>query len=143
MGDAGGHFRHRVQPQQLRHLRPVVDQMLHGRQPAAGFFRITPSRQVADRAAHVRRFVDVERAEADFHRELAAILAQGKQLLSHAHATHLRAREILLAVRRMIAAKALRQQDFDRLPKQLVIVVTEGCSQLCVDQHDLAAADRR
>ena len=80
----------------------------------------------------------LQRAEADLHGELAAVLAQAVELATRAHRPHPRRGEEAAAVSPACAAEPLGHQDLDLPPQQLLAGVAEERLGLGVDQDDPA-----
>ena len=79
-------------------------------------------------------------AQADLDRELGAVLAPSGQLETQTHGPDPRPGEVLGPFANVCAARPFRQQDLDRLAKQLVARVAEHFLGLRVDQQNTALA---
>ena len=83
------------------------------------------SGDVADRGDHHRAAVRQERTQADFDRELPAILSKGVQIQVCTHGTPLCGLEEPGAVIEMRRTKTLGDEDFDWFANQFVAVTDE------------------
>src|SRR5687767_5879581 len=91
---------------------------------------------VADRARDERALLRLQRAQADFNRELRAILTQSKELEARSHGARVRLHEIAGSMLRMRATKAQRHEQFHPLADQLLPSVAKELFRLCIDQED-------
>src|SRR5579863_5874467 len=76
-------------------------------------------RDVPDGARHEDSVLGFERAQANFDRELPAILSQSVEVQPRAHRARARVCEIPRAVARVSFAKALRHEKLDPLTQKL------------------------
>src|SRR5437763_1155890 len=91
---------------------------------------------VADRARDQRSFLGLERAQADFDRELRAVLAQTIKLETGAHGTDFRVREVTASVCRVAGTKALGDEDLHKLAHKLDPRVAEEPLGLRAHEND-------
>ena len=111
-----------------RGLQQVLESLL-------GLLSVT---DVADRHGDERLVVHVEGAQADFHRELGAILPQPGELEAGSHRPDARLREETAPVSRMRRTDTFRDEDFHRLAQELRPGIAEHPFGLCVDNRDVA-----
>ncbi len=80
----------------------------------------------------------MQRAQADFDGELAAVFAQAEEFEANAHGADMGLGEEVLAMARVLAAIALGDQHLDAMSQQFRASVAEELLGLSVDQRDLA-----
>src|SRR5215470_13254944 len=80
---------------------------------------------VDDGTQHQRFALDLERSETDLDRHFAAVLAQAIKVSPGAHRSLLRGSHESAAVSGMVLAKALRDQQLDRLSHHFLAGVSE------------------
>src|SRR5208282_6267335 len=88
---------------------------------SAQFFRDSLAvADVADRTQDEHSILGGDRAETDFHREFRAVAPPAGEIEVRSHPSRLRCFREVLAMMVVLAAIALRYQDFDLLPNQFV-----------------------
>src|SRR5689334_4878466 len=82
-------------------------------------------RDVPNRRRHGEAALRLQRAEADFDRELATALSSSEELEPGAHRTRCRTAEEALDVLEVSRAEALGDEKLELLPEQLVSGISE------------------
>lgn len=100
--------------------------------------RLFPQGEIRQRRHGAASFGHLDRRQADLHRDFAAVLAPGKQIPPDAHRAWLRMGGESVAIARMVRAEALRNEQLDRLPDELLVRVAEQRGRLPVRQPDAA-----
>ncbi len=95
---------------------------------------------IDDGAEHHDIAVNRQRIEADFDRELAAVLAPPEKLAPGSEMAGVGAQHESAALARMFVAQFIGQQNFDRPAKQFLAPVAEQAFDFSVDHHDGAVA---
>ena len=93
---------------------------------------------VADGRGEQRVAIGLDRAQADLHRKLLAVVAHARQLVAGAHRAHARRGHVAAAVLGMRLAHLFGQQGFDLQSAQLALAIAEQAVGLGIGQHDLA-----
>src|ERR1051325_10486644 len=99
-------------------------------------FRLFSLRDIPDRGDHEDAVIRLARAQADFDRNLGAVLPETEQFHPHSHPTDVRIGELGPAVLRMFRPKPLRQEKFEVAPEQLLARKPEEPLGLGVHQAD-------
>src|SRR6266850_622299 len=107
-------------------------------QPLEFLLRFLALADVADRARHEPAFLGLEGAQADFDRELRAVLAPAVELKAHAHRSDTRIGKEAVPMSRMPLPIAFRQQHLDFLTEKLLARIAKQLLRLRVDQNDPA-----
>ena len=80
--------------------------------------------------------------QSDFDRKLAAVFAQPEQVAAGAHACGPRLGQVLLKILRMLCAKSLGNEQFDRLAQQFLARIAECAFDFAIHQGDSARCGR-
>jgi hypothetical protein len=106
----------------------------NSQQPAKLGFGAPSRADVANRAADETALLRIDRTEADLDGEFVTVLVQCKQIEPRTHRTHVRLREVLIAVHGMPPTESLGDKQVDRLAENLFPAVPEQSFGLRVDQ---------